>query len=131
MQHIREAAKKRKGQPSPIKGIKRSQEFCKKVSEATKKVMNTPEMLLKLKEAREKLKNTPFWTDGTKNKRCLDCPGENWYLGYTYSKKNIGVFWWNNGKDETKAKECPGKDWVRGRLRKVFYKKGMNLKTEV
>ena len=131
LQHIREAAKKRKGQPSPIKGIKRSQEFCKKVSEATKKVMNTPEMLLKLKEAREKLKNTPFWTDGTKNKRCLDCPGENWYLGYTYSKKNIGVFWWNNGKIETKSKECPGEGWVKGRLHKCFYKRGMTFKTEI
>jgi len=121
LKHIREAAEKRKGCIPVNKGIKQSAETCKKISEKTKEAMSKPEVQAKIKAHIEKLKDIPYWTNGIKNKRSIECPGKGWYLGYTVSKKNIGNFWWNNGKIETKSKECPGEGWIRGRLNKIFY----------
>ena len=49
LQHIKEAAKKRKGQIPWNKGKKMSKDFCEKVSKYTKIAMNTDEVKAKLK----------------------------------------------------------------------------------
>lgn len=47
--------------------------------------------------------NTKHWTNGKDNKYCVDCPGDGWYLGTTYYKKDVfacrkGRIPWNKGK---------------------------------
>lgn len=85
--------------------------------------MNTPEMQLKLKEAREKLKDVPFWTNGIRNKRCSDCPGEDWYLGYTYSEKTEEFFGGIMEKLKRKLKNVQVKIGFEEDYTKFFIKK--------
>jgi hypothetical protein len=30
----------------------------------------------------------PWWTDGTSDKKCVECPGENWWRGRSKTRKN-------------------------------------------
>lgn len=66
------------------------------------------------------LKTLRWWNNGKINKRCSQCPGDDFMLGrLTYSdfaKARTGQRWWNNGKVNTRAFNKPGDDFVLGRL---------------
>lgn len=128
LKHIREAAIKRRGIPAKNKGTKLSKEAKDKVSERTKLAMQRPEVIEKMRKARERQKDYIWWTNGIKNHFCKECPGIDWYKGYSGGKHCIGTKTWNNGVAEKKSKECPGKGWVLGRLYRVFYTKGLTYK---
>ena len=72
------------------KGVKRSEETRRKISEASRgKVQVLSE------EARRKMSEARIG----KPNQCL-----------------VGKGWWNNGVKTIRSKECPGEGWVRGRL---------------
>ena len=60
---------------------------------------------------------TEWWTNGTKNKRSVNCPGAEWQQGFTAKKVGSkGMSWYNNGTIQAASLECPGPDWRKGRL---------------
>ena len=65
---IEKSAAKRRGMPSPIKGIKRSPEFGAKISAAKKGIQFSEEHKLKLSIAR---RNRPFPSEETREKLSL------------------------------------------------------------
>lgn len=46
--------------------------------------LQTPESIAKMVESK---KDNIGWTNGIENKRCKQCPGDGWYLGYTPSSE--------------------------------------------
>jgi hypothetical protein len=42
------------------------------------------------KKGGETTGNKPYWTDGKRNKRSHECPGEGWRRGMTKKKKEKG-----------------------------------------
>lgn len=62
-----------------------------------------------------------WWTDGQKNKRSFNSPGQGWIKGRTVSGtgpkvgSKIGVFW-NNGYVNVRSDVQPGPEWTRGRF---------------
>lgn len=61
---------------------------------------------------------TDWWTNGIKNKRAIECPGDEWYRGFTARKVGSkGMQWYNNGLESRLFLE-PQVGWSKGRLRK-------------
>jgi hypothetical protein len=44
----------------------------------------------------------PWWNNGSKNSRSLDCPGEGWVKGRIVTWR-----WFNDGSNNIRARECP------------------------
>lgn len=55
----------------------------------------------------------PWWTDGINNKKCRECPGDEWKPGRTMNP-NTHKVWWTDGKANKRTDECPGEGWRRG-----------------
>ena len=73
------------------------------------------------------------WTNGDKERRSEECPGEGWTLGRSFEVgqhlphdglSTRGTRWWNNGKEQVRRKKCPGEGWVEGCLPDTNAKKG-------
>ncbi len=62
-----------------------------------------------------------WWNNGTKNKCCKKCPGDEWIRGRISKPlpSRKGSTWWNNGTQNKCCKECPGPNWVAGIKRKT------------
>ena len=44
----------------------------------------------------------PWWTNGSENKRSLECPGDGWKRG-----RSVTWRWFNNGRKNVRSQECP------------------------
>lgn len=61
-------------------------------------------------------KNIPYWNNGQKNKRSVECPGKGWVRGTLKKGK-----WWNDGTKNILSKEYPGNDWKPGKITNKIY----------
>jgi hypothetical protein len=52
----------------------------------------------------------PFWNNGVKTVRSVECPGKGWVRGQAEK-------WWKKDGKEVKQVECPGTGWGRGRIK--------------
>ena len=105
-----------------------TEEQRKRMSEI-RKGRKVPKEVLEKRSAT--IKGCKWWTNGTENKHCKECPGEDWYLGRIGnwrekaseklkgrkpSKGSKGMHWYNNGIINLSAYECP-EGFVPGRLK--------------
>ena len=107
-----------------------STETLQKMSNSHKGIPVKGETKDKLSETFSKMK---WWTNGNINKRSIESPGEDWYLGrcgnfknkisstkksqHIISKGSKGFHWYNNGNVEISAITCP-EGFTPGRLLK-------------
>jgi hypothetical protein len=57
-----------------------------------------------------------YWNNGINQQICFDCPGEGWFPG-GIGTTNKGMSFWNNGFEQKMSAQCPGEGWSNGLLK--------------
>lgn len=56
----------------------------------------------------------PWWNNGIKDTKSIECPGDGWVRGMIQKG-----YYWNNGTEQRVCSASPGTGWVRGGLTKT------------